>query len=773
MRRIGLLVGALALGFIAFSQPKELDNCNIVWDTQSRNSSESMPCGGGDIGLNVWVENGDILFYISRSGTFDENNGFLKLGRVRIKLSPNPFLGKHFKQELVLKDGFVNIEGADGKIAATAHVWVDVFNPVIHVEILGNQLLKAEATYESWRYIDQPLRKSEGFATSFKWMPMDSLKIRKDEISFQNNKVVFYHHNTGYTAFDYTVRQQSLDLVKDSLFNPLNNLIFGGCLIGDNMQPVEISSGKYIDTEYKGWKLQSTMASKRHNIDIFLCTTQGKPTEEWREELNRLIVSVQKNKNAKQQTQNWWHQFWERSFVFIAPDDKTNSQPWQVGRNYQLFRYMLGCNAYGSYPTKFNGGLFTCDPAFTDTSRRFTPDFRNWGGGTFTAQNQRLVYFPMIKNGDFDLMKPQFDFYLRIQKTAELRSKIYWGHKGACFSEQLENFGLPNCAEYGSKRPAYFDKGLEYNAWLEYEWDTALEFCLMMLEKQSYTGIDINEYLPFIQSCLTFFDEHYQYLARQRGRKALDDAGHLVLYPGSAGETYKMAYNSSSTIAALQTITRRMLELPTSYLTDSIRSALLAFQKRIPPLNYRQINGMTTISPALHWERVNNTETMQLYPVFPWRIFGVGKPGLDTARNTWGNDLDAIKFRADYGWKQDNIWAACLGLTKEAADLNTKKMSDSSRRFPAFWGPGFDWVPDHNHGGSGMIGIQEMLLQCDGNKIYLFPAWPANWNVHFKLHAPQNTTVEVILNEGKIQQLKVIPESRLKDIVTEFPYSNK
>ena len=28
----------------------------VVWTMQSRNSSESMPCGGHDIGMNVWVE---------------------------------------------------------------------------------------------------------------------------------------------------------------------------------------------------------------------------------------------------------------------------------------------------------------------------------------------------------------------------------------------------------------------------------------------------------------------------------------------------------------------------------------------------------------------------------------------------------------------------------------------------------------------------------------------------------------------------------------------
>ena len=34
-----------------------------------------------------------------------------------------------------------------------------------------------------------------------------------------------------------------------------------------------------------------------------------------------------------------------------------------------------------------------------------------------------------------------------------------------------------------------------------------------------------------------------------------------------------------------------------------------------------------------------------------------------------------------------------------------------------------------------MIGMQEMLLQEADGKILLFPAWPKDWDVHFKLHA--------------------------------------
>lgn len=396
------------------------------------------------------------------------------------------------------------------------------------------------------------------------------------------------------------------------------------------------------------------------------------------------------------------------------------------------------------------------------------PDHRNWGGGTMTAQNQRLVYFPMLKSGDFDYMKPQFDFYLRSLGNAELRSQAYWNHQGACYTEQLENFGLPNCTEYGWNRPEGYPPGLQYNKWLEYQWDTALEFCLMILETNRYAGKDISVYIPFIESCLTFFNEHYKHLALEQGNEIYDENGHLVLYPGSACETYKLAKNATPTIAALKTVLKKLLELPDDYLTQEKRTAWEEMLKHIPPIPFREIEGHKTIAPAESWERINNTESPQLYPVFPWGIYGVGLPDIEWALNTWKYDPDVARFRDYIGWKQDNIFAARLGLTKEATELTLLKLQDSGRRFPAFWGPGFDWVPDHNQGGSGMIGLQEMLLQTVGEKIYLFPAWPESWDVHFKLHAPGNTTVEGELIDGHLKALKVEPESRMNDIISRF-----
>jgi hypothetical protein len=58
-----------------------------------------------------------------------------------------------------------------------------------------------------------------------------------------------------------------------------------------------------------------------------------------------------------------------------------------------------------------------------------------------------------------------------------------------------------------------------------------------------------------------------------------------------------------------------------------------------------------------------------------------------------------------------------------------------------------------------------MLLQSEGDKLFLLPAWPADWNVDFKLHAPHQTTVEATVRDGRLVALKVTPASRRADLV--------
>ena len=696
---------------------------DYVWTTQSRNSSESMPCGGHDIGMNVWVEDGDVLFYVSQSGWFDENNTLLKAGRWRIHFDDQPAVGT-FEQRLCLDDGAIYITLGDMKI----RLWADVMEPVVFCDISSKKKVKTTLSYESWRYKDRNITKAECQQTSYKWTLPDGTATFADSIEVLNNNLHFYHQNRNETVFDYTVKREFLEEVKDQLYNPIGGLRMEGTMKINGLLYKGTHDGEYAGTDYRAWDFCGE--TKKGGFSICL----GKAT---------CSASISKKRSAQ-----WWHQYWQRSWI-----QTDNQEAAEMVRNYELFRYMLGCNACGQWPTKFNGGLFTFDPLYVAsppalpnregaTEEIYTPDYRKWGGGTMTAQNQRLVYWPMLKSGDADMMKAQLDTYLRMLPTAKLWAQHFWGHGGACFPEQIENSGLPNPAEYGKPKPGQ-DRGVGRNAWLEYEWDTALEFCMMALQAREYAPeTSWDKYEPLIAECLKLFDEHYQYEANKRGAKTFDANGKLVIYPGSGCETYKMAYNPSCTIAALKAVLEKWGK----------DSAMLS---RIPEIPTRVIGGDTCIAPAIVWERIQNVETPQLYPVFPWRIYGLGRPGLQTAVNTYEKDPHALEMRSSKGWKQDNIWAACLGLTEEARRLNLEKLGSGPYRFPAFWDPGFDWAPDHNRGGAGMIGLQEMLLQeTPEGELLLFPAWPKEWNAKFRLHATGGRIVEAKINNGKISLTK-------------------
>jgi len=145
------------------------------------------------------------------------------------------------------------------------------------------------------------------------------------------------------------------------------------------------------------------------------------------------------------------------------------------------------------------------------------------------------------------------------------------------------------------------------------------------------------------------------------------------------------------------------------YLDEEERAYFREFRAQLPELSYGEEKGDRILKPAESWGRYQNVECPQFYPLFPFNRFSLVHDDMTVFRNTWRHGT----FRKDMvqSWHQDGIFFARMGMTAEAADYNTRKLQDSPRRFPTFWGPGHDWVPDHNWGGSGMIGLQEMLMQ--------------------------------------------------------------
>ena len=183
---------------------------------------------------------------------------------------------------------------------------------------------------------------------------------------------------------------------------------------------------------------------------------------------------------------------------------------------------------------------------------------------------------------------------------------------------------------------------------------------------------------------------------------------------------------------------------------------------KLPPDGIGDSNGVPTILPAEKYGSTKNSENPELYVAFPYRLYGVGKPDLKLAQDTFA----ARRFHFITCWGQDGTEASILGLTAEAKRAVTSEFTDyGDERFRWFWKAGGDWIPDLDNGGSGMIALQNMLMQCDGKRIQLLPAWPKDWSADFKLHAPFQTTVEGHVKNGKISNLKVTPKSRADDVI--------
>jgi len=428
----------------------------------------------------------------------------------------------------------------------------------------------------------------------------------------------------------------------------------------------------------------------------------------------------------------------------------------QVSQGYALQRFLNACGGRGAFPIKFNGSIFTVDPR--EPNETHDADYRRWGG-PYWYQNTRLPYWAMLASGDFDLMQPYFRMYLKALPLAQARTGLYFGHEGAFFPETMYFWGTYTNDDYGWDRQGK-DASVCDSPWIRYYWQGGLELTATMLDYYACTQDESflrNSLLPMAEAILTFYDQHYQ----------RDASGKLLLKPAQALETWQAAVNPLPESAGLRWVLSRLLALPTTVVTAEQRKEWERLLGEVPPLPTKEEDGETVLLPAQEFSELRNVENPELYAIFPYRLYGVGKPDLEVARRTFAGR----RVKTSQGWQQDPIQAALLGLADEASELVAKRFVNKhpGSRFPAFWGPNFDWVPDQDNGAVALTGLQTMLMQTDGERILLFPAWPKQWDVEFKLHAPMNTTVEGVYRGGKLEHLNVTPKSRAKDVTVLEP----
>lgn len=395
-----------------------------------------------------------------------------------------------------------------------------------------------------------------------------------------------------------------------------------------------------------------------------------------------------------------------------------------------------------------------------------TPDFRRWMYCGFMSQNQRWLGWPALANGDADLLQPSVSFYRDRAGVAARRAENL-GAEGVVYTEPLDIWGL--CAT--GDRP----DGLCGHEHLTYHFSMMLDHAWMTLQGHHFFGTDLSTDREWVLGTLRFYEAFYRKMNKGRTGRETEEDGKLVIYPASAVEAVIGAANPVEVVAGLHALADALVALLEAMISVEDRKWVESFRTTLPPIPIGVRDGKESILIARSYEKEFNAwEFPEMYAAWPYRRIGVTRPEtLELARNTratiqnpWSDKVNNF----DFSWMPNIVNAAAIGAAEEAGRLALDKLSDKTAqvRFPAFFGPGHDWLPDHNHGGSAMTGLQEMLLAAEpkpDGKIYLLPAWPEDWDVRFKLHAPGNTVVECDYRGGEIRSLKVDPALRAKDII--------
>ncbi len=745
---------------VPYYPPGTLADYNEVWTTPSSNSWESMPLGNGETTLNVWVENnGDLRFYMGRSDAESEGNINLKLGRVRVKLTPNPFAaGQPFNQTLDLATGWILITAGAPGSQTRLQLWVDANHPVIRVGGDSDAPVSVEASYE------MDLR-TLNTATAIADAQQGDYVLNDGA-----NAVTWYHRNRA-SAFYNNLSSEGLYQSLATIQDPIMNRTFGGRMSGNGL----VRSGTQ--------KLASSVAAT--NIDLAIDVNAGVyPTAtNWLADLNALAAargsrSLSADLSAHQ---TWWSNFWPRSYLNLGGATETRL----IAKYYAHQRFINACTTRGNYPTPFNGSTLTMDrpvgyPSFFGISGTAqNADYRDWAVCRIFWQNTRHIYWPMLTSGDYDLTEQLSRFCRNILPICRERAMVWEGNPGMLMPEGV---AVGGDSIFGRSIPTHLT---EHRGGMT---DMAILLADIYDHTRDQTFFT-NTYQPWADAVVTFFEHKFP---------NRDAYGKILLAPSAAVETYKNSANSAPEVGPLRRILSDLLRLDPGTLTSTQRTRYQGMLDSMPEPPLKTVLNQPMLGVHQTGDAGRDmVETPSHYSVWPAREAGLGRPSLLAAgRRDHGSRMftfDGTSGRSfeSGGWLYTPTVAAQLNLPQQAkfyalrnfldpipetVGNGTATISDpypGKPRFHAFWESRFDYIPDQCHGGSTIHGLENMVVQSQGNKIYLLPAWPEDWDLNFKVYAAQNTVLEGVYSNGVLRSLTVTPSSRAADMIDMSSVTNR
>ncbi|MCA1218970.1 glycosyl hydrolase family 95 catalytic domain-containing protein [Streptomyces sp. 8L] len=412
--------------------------------------------------------------------------------------------------------------------------------------------------------------------------------------------------------------------------------------------------------------------------------------------------------------QNWWHSFWQKSFVQYS---NSSGDADYLENAYYLGTYMIAAGGYANYPFHFINGDFRA----TDDNTKWSNAYWYW--------NQRDVYNSFLASNHADMMATFNNLYSRNSAALKAYTKTRYNVDGLWVPETMGWDGNARGTVNSDYTKNILSTGTEAaeNMYAQYQYtnDTAY------LRNTAY---------PFMRDVATFY----------ANMLSKDASGTYYMANSNAHETYWNVPNAITDLAAVRSLFPAAIRTAKQLGQDSDLAArwqdildhLIAYPSDASKNTY------LPHTPPIAQTR--NDENVASELVWPYSVTGIGYPDQQKAVNTW----NTRPFPYDNVWANDAVQAARLGLGDQAYD-GMKKMLQKYQNYPNGLTANTNGVFEYL--GVNLSAMNESLLQSYNGKIRVFPAIPSDpsFTGKFTLQASGGFTVSSEREAGETKYVGI------------------
>lgn len=701
---------------------------DIVYLDPDYEGYNGFPLGNGDMGGMLWSTENGIKLQINKINLYDRPDDDMVSLRSAGQLSidfgvpcNNYLYLSNFENRLSLLDARTRQKSETAFINTNVKSWIDANSNV--------WIIECEAFYK------------------------DACSAGS-EIEIALERWGSRHFGDWYNSYDKNMAHglgNTQSLVKNSDII-LTDFFDGGLNFSVACRVLNSSVAPEVMNNHKVTLSQKNQTNNKFYVLVSVVTSDE--NENPTAEAIRLLdnVTAQGVNSTYQKHLDWWHTFWNKSFVNLDDD--------YIENIYYLRRYLTASSSRGHYPAPFNGGLWV-----------WNHDHRQWT--TPVHWNTQQSYWGLAEQNDPELMKPYIETYFRLMPFAEKYTTEKYNMKNAISWTEVHDF---------AGNMLHADRGD-----MKYNFTPASQIASIFWNYYEFTENKVSlrdTVYPFIKKAAEFYLQKLQWSS---------STSQYFLYPA---QPYEHPYTSDlknpiTDRYMIESLFRSCIKAATILKTDKDKvkqwSDVIQNLWEPPVLNVPEKGKVFVMAYKPNGEVYPNMDTYynrQFYHcdahttmVFPANVLGLDQsqteyfqiaknvalqhpedrnaitPGAivsarlglgDKVIERLGNMINYLQhFNQGLFYNIDH-WNVLSRYSNslENASLKTQRdyVFDSRSYYGSYAGNSGLWAKPFIQCGMEPINIlgtavNEMLLQSHEGKIRIFPALPANKSMAFTLRA--------------------------------------